>query len=1084
MQSLEQTHGTTADVRLILIPGVGTPASPSWGFNNNPWQSVLVRFSATTHLSWFEHGIAADQKFDFEKLIVAGCQLQDHIAKLHQAEKDDRRPLILVAHSLGGSILKQALSMLNVRASQFQEYQYILNLVAGVVFISCPHGTDSPELLKENIVFLLKQYASERLGNQVIIDLKHGAEAHLLGIHRRFSAMSFGFDIISIYETRPTTRKSLVRSKHKIIIDKTLSIIHARHEKEIPLDADHSNICHLLDTHGAPYAEVVERLRSMIENASSIIDERLQSYDARLSLSQTPSLRTQSSVSVLRLAFSKTSVEDTDVSRKAHKGSPDFQRDMGVIFERFTPSQLQVKLPCLMMDTYARNKDFFGRDTVLAQMDQVLLPSSTIVSSSSDPTDLSIVALCGMPGLGKTEVAMQYAFTRQNSFDAIFWIRADEDATLESDFCRIAATLGLETEGEQQNPTVIMETVKNWLSRPRRTLNNDDEDDMTGADEARWLLIFDNADRPDLLHDYLQIYGRGSILITTRDPSVKECHPNLQEIDLQPFQDDEASEFLRFLTKKTAPSDDSRVISHYLGGLPLAIAQMAGVIRKQLLSLSEFRERLEDSEERSELYSLRMGILRDKTARGDMSSIWAINQLEAPAKALLGIIACLNPDRIPEDIFSTKDGHGKRTLLLPMKKGEYHEARAQLLHSSLIRRNEKEELWIHRVPQRVIRDDLGQDVPKHLKAYKCALRMVRIAWPVVPVEKRHGKSRSAKCELLFPHVLALRDSYDDLFQENDVDMAFDLACILQEASWWLYERGNLLRAQPIALLDLKICQKHVGPPGSEEARWLDRLSLVYDVLGCIANGTNRPADSMKFNSELLRLRQQISERNQKPDFSLAYAYNQAGCASMMARDYAKGCELFKEALSIWHKIPEYRPGLASMEVANLGLSYWLLGDLLKASEVLEGGLREREEGFGKGDTESFRQATGTNSPRAWQSVGSKYHRAGDMCHKLAEHCVRRGDKKSLTDAAKLLDQALSIWVPDTEAHQPEIARSTFLKSKALYLQHPEDDARNAESVQLYDKAVGLLHRLNPGLEKDCEDITEADFDKLVAFWSR
>lgn len=482
-------------------------------------------------------------------------------------------------------------------------------------------------------------------------------------------------------------------------------------------------------------------------------------------------------------AFSKTSVEETGVSRRANKGSPDFQKDLGVIFEKFVPPQLQVELPCFMMDTYARNNEFFGRDTVLKQMDQVLLPSSTIVSSSSDPTDLSMVALCGMPGLGKTEVAMQYAFTRQDRFDAVFWIRADEDATLESDFCRIATTLGLETEGEQQNPTVIIETVKSWLSRPRRTLNDSEDDNMTGADEARWLLIFDNADKPDLLHDYLQIYGRGSIIITTRDPSVIECHPNLQKIDLQPFVDEEASEFLQSLTKKTALSNDSQMISHYLGGLPLAIAQMAGVIRKQLLSLSEFRERLEDPEERSELYSLRMGILRDKTARGDMSSIWAINHLEAPAKALLDIIACLSPDRIPEEIFSTKDARGKRTLLLPMKKGEYHEARAQLLHSSLIRRNEREELWIHRVPQRVIRDNLEQDPSRHLEAYKCALRMVKVAWPVVSVEKRHGKSRTAKCELLFPHVLALRDSYDDAFLEDDTDALFDLACILQESSW-------------------------------------------------------------------------------------------------------------------------------------------------------------------------------------------------------------------------------------------------------------------------------------------------------------
>lgn len=83
-----------------------------------------------------------------------------------------------------------------------------------------------------------------------------------------------------------------------------------------------------------------------------------------------------------------------------------------------------------------------------------------------------------------------------------------------------------------------------------------------------------------------------------------------------------------------------------------------------------------------------------------------------------------------------------------------------------------------------------------------------------------------------------------------------------------------------------------------------------------------------------------------------------------------------------------------------------------------------------------------------------------------------------------MNQALSIWSPDAEAHQPEIARSTFLKSKTLYLQHPGDDMRNAESVQLYDRAMQMLQRLKPGLKKDREDITEADFDDLVTFWSR
>ncbi|KAK3935813.1 hypothetical protein QBC46DRAFT_357973 [Diplogelasinospora grovesii] len=1053
MQEVGDTHGTECDVRVILVPGVGTPPAAEWDLFSDLWDTVTPSFSACTDVSFFGHGVLADQKFTFQQLVEAGNQLHDKVVKLCEAE---RRPLILVAHSLGGAILKQALCILNVRAGQFQEYQYILNLIAGVIFISCPHGTESPKLLEENCLFLFRQYSSERPTNQTLATIKAGLEGHMLGISRRFGGVRFGFDILTLYETRPTTRKSLVRSKRKIIVDKALAALHARREREIGLDADHTEICKLVGKNKAPFTGVLEWLRSMIDAAPSKVEERFQAHDARLSQSLTPSLRTQASIEVLRKAFSKVSVGEEDDSKAAHKGSlGGFSKDMSTIFEKFSPTSLTVKLPCFMLDKYARNKDFFGRQEIMELIDESLLPNNESVSSSAEPGSLSILALRGMPGLGKTEIALEYVFTRRDKFDAIFWVCADKDATLESDFCRIAATLGLKEEGTHQNPVITKETVKNWLSSPRRVIDNADDTETYGMDEATWLLVLDNADQPDLLHDYLQIYGRGSILITSRDPSVKECYPPMKEIELEPFSDQEAAEFLQSLTRKSVTTEDDRQISHYLGGLPLAIAQMAGVIRKQLLSMSEFRERLEDPEERSELY----------------------------------------------DLFVTKDAN-KRTLLLPMKKGEYHGARAQLLHSSIIRRNEENDLWIHRVPQQVVRSTLEGDRSRQAKAYHFAVRVVQSAWPVVAFENRHTKDRSPICERLFPHVITLKECYDPANMEIDGGTEHDLACVFQEASWWLYERGNLVRARPIAELALSICKKHVS---SDEPRWLDRLSLVYDVLGRIANGTNKPRDSMAFNSELLVLRKRIAEKAGQQDFPLAYAHNQAGCAWMIAKDYQQGCTLFTEALRIWHSMPAYRKGIASMEYANLGLSYWLLGNLDKASEVLEEGLREREEGFGKNDAESFRpgrilHALGNvrasqgryqesedfhqRAMRTYQAaVGPKYHRTADMCHKLAQHCVRRGDRKSLDDAKKFLDQALSIWAANPEAHKPEIARSTFLKAKVLFLQN-SDEAVHVDEISLFETAVGMIGDLTPSSPKEPKDLSEADFDDLVTFWSR
>lgn len=168
---------------------------------------------------------------------------------------------------------------------------------------------------------------------------------------------------------------------------------------------------------------------------------------------------------------------------------------------------------------------------------------------------------------------------------------------------------------------------------------------------------------------------------------------------------------------------------------------------------------------------------------------------------------------------------------------------------------------------------------------------------------------------------------------------------------WQYERGNLLSAKAPAELALKLLEQ------VDEAQCTDRQhlqSLIHDCLGCVANGTNQPQASMKYNKKFLELRKAIEESGGSERALLAYAHNQLGCSMMMARKYAEGAELFSQALEIWHSISTYFPGDASMEYANLGLALWLQGQVEEASKVLEKGLAERVKGHGENDMESFR----------------------------------------------------------------------------------------------------------------------------------
>ena len=98
--------------------------------------------------------------------------------------------------------------------------------------------------------------------------------------------------------------------------------------------------------------------------------------------------------------------------------------------QNFVTLRMQAQLPCFMVDTPVRNPDFFGRESVLEQLDSCLLPPENSMYSSQPSLKRHIV-LCGMGGLGKSSIAIEFAFQRRDRFDAVFWVRADKPEKLE-----------------------------------------------------------------------------------------------------------------------------------------------------------------------------------------------------------------------------------------------------------------------------------------------------------------------------------------------------------------------------------------------------------------------------------------------------------------------------------------------------------------------------------------------------------------------------------------------------------------------------------------------------------------------------
>ncbi|WP_214416111.1 FxSxx-COOH system tetratricopeptide repeat protein [Sphaerisporangium fuscum] len=190
-----------------------------------------------------------------------------------------------------------------------------------------------------------------------------------------------------------------------------------------------------------------------------------------------------------------------------------------------------------------RNAAFTGRNAVLERLrDQIVGSSKTVVLPQ---------ALYGLGGVGKTQVALEYAHRFMADYDVVWWVAAEHLELINPELAELAEQLGVR----------VSENVTEAAKAAREALR-------LGRPYSRWLLIFDNADDPRELESYLPS-GSGHILITSRNPAWSRVADPL-EVDV--FTREESIEHLRRRVPGLARDDADKVASA-LGDLPLAIEQ-------------------------------------------------------------------------------------------------------------------------------------------------------------------------------------------------------------------------------------------------------------------------------------------------------------------------------------------------------------------------------------------------------------------------------------------------------------------------------------------------------------------------------
>lgn len=179
------------------------------------------------------------------------------------------------------------------------------------------------------------------------------------------------------------------------------------------------------------------------------------------------------------------------------------------------------------------------------------------------------------------------------------------------------------------------------------------------------------------------------MLITSRDPSAKAYFPTtFSGVDLEPFGDHDGAILLKRLThdadeEKENDKQISESISRSLGGLPLAISQMAGVIHRQELRLSESVEPYNDPSEHAKLHKLKFHFGRG-TYPHTISSVWAFESLKPTTTCLLSALAFLDSSHIQESLFTEIPAHVSMKEY-SWKPWFYREACIELIQASLVK---------------------------------------------------------------------------------------------------------------------------------------------------------------------------------------------------------------------------------------------------------------------------------------------------------------------------------------------------------------------------------------------------------------
>lgn len=554
------------------------------------------------------------------------------------------------------------------------------------------------------------------------------------------------------------------------------------------------------------------------------------------------------------------------------------------------------------MVPYDENVKFTGRRLLLRTVQKML---SDIVPKQWNHR----VALHGMGGVGKTQIAIAYVYENRAKYERIYWISAANEASLLSGFQAIATRTQCATSAPDSDPKKVARSVLEWLRH-----------------QENWLIVIDNLDHVGLVKGYLPDRAPNKhTLITTRNPNAEGIPAEGLEVPV--FHLDESMEMLYTLSNMNSSfqSEAAEQVAMELGCLPLALEQAASYIRTVTRSFSAF---LDDYQKRrKELHKWIPDGNRQYSH--SVANTWSLSfeflEKDQPETAkLLQFLALLNPDVILLDfIISGKNVLDNTLRELVSDSLKFAKALLSLENFSLIKwSRERKTLSIHRLVQAVVTDQMEEN-----RLMLCMSAIVEMCDVVFPKEVT-SETRSL-CRLYQDQVVGPILRASQLRRKRTAEVALRVGIFMRDD-------GKYDDSEQLCLQAVEIYVELVGKEDPDSIRAQTNLAI-----------TNSKQGRWKTAAELLETTIKICTKILGEDHPETMTAMEAlGDTYWDQGRLAEAAELQEKTLLVITKVRGEHHVETLQAMADLGLTYFHQGRRAEAVELLEKALKGQEKVFG------------------------------------------------------------------------------------------------------------------------------------------